>query len=66
MNNCYSVDHVIKFEMASQKRINDYFSMSVSKLAFEVASNTIDLIDSSDGIDEEEDATEVLRDIVDS
>ena len=29
-------------------------------------SNTIDLIDSSDGIDEEEDATEILRDIVDS
>ena len=29
-------------------------------------SNTIDLIDSSDGNDEEEDATEILRDIVDS
>ena len=29
-------------------------------------SNTINLIDSSDGIDEEEDATEILRDIVDS
>ena len=29
-------------------------------------SNTIDLIDSSDGIDEEEDATEIIRDIVDS
>ena len=52
--------------MASRKKISDYFSTSVSKPAFEGASNTIDLIDSSDGIDEEEDATEILRDIVDS
>ena len=29
-------------------------------------SNTIDLIDSSDGIDEEEDVTEILRETVDS
>ena len=66
--NHHSVDHVIDsaFKMASRKKISDYFSTNVSKPAFEGASNTIDLIDSSDGIDEEEDATEILRDIVDS
>ena len=68
MKNHHSVDHVInsKLKMASRKKISDYFSTSVSKPAFEGASNTIDLIDSSDGIYEEEDATEILRDIVDS
>ena len=66
MNNRHSVDHVNKFKMASQKRIIHiyYFSTSVSKPTFERVSNAIDLINSSDGIDEEEDATEILRDIL--
>ena len=66
MNNRHSVDHVIKFKMASQKRISDYFSTSVSKPTFERVSNAIYLVDSSDGIDEEEDATEILRDVSNS
>ena len=52
--------------MVSQKKIRDYFSTSVSKPAIKEAFNTIDLINSSDGIDEDEDGTEILRDIVES
>ena len=65
MNNHHSVDHMNKFKMANQKRIIhiDYFSTSVSKPTFERVSNAIDLINSSDGIDEEEDVTKILRDI---
>ena len=51
--------------MATQKKISDY----VLKLAFEVASSAIIIIDSSDGIDEEEnviEGSEILRDISDS
>ena len=51
--------------MATQKKISDY----VLKPAFEVASSAIIIIDSSDGIDEEENViedSEILRDILDS
>ena len=51
--------------MATQKMISDY----VLKPAFEVASSAIIIIDSSDGIDEEENViedSEILRDISDS
>ena len=66
MNKRHSVNHVIKFKMTSQKRVSDYFQQVSHRPSFEGVSNTIDLIDSSDGIDDEEDATEIIRDTVDS
>ena len=41
---------MIRFKMGTQKRIYNY----VTKVVFEVSSSVIVIIDSSDGIDEED------------